>query len=269
MGVWNACFGCCFRKRYQGADLGLLNFQARGGASLDELIERSRVRREQLWQQIGILEPMILSSSYSQCPGPRWPAGRQAFRLIRTTPGNVVLTSDGLSDPFDDLSLDGNVNGFGLEFYLETPEDELKGGMHAVKQSWQFQLLYTVSQLAAGHGGIRAIMDDMRLLSTEAEGVQDAIPEQCRQFFVNSAGRVGALLGLIPNDDESVQVGPSFPTSLEGMPISDVLFVNIKLLTLQELQIITDRGAEGRQKLDSLFTGSTRLLSSLTRPSVV
>eukprot|EP00884_Botryococcus_braunii_P008888 jgi/Botrbrau1/17/Bobra.0022s0013.2 len=243
MGVWNACFGCCFRKRYQGADLGLLNFQARGGASLDELIERSRVRREQLWQQIGILEPMILSSSYSQCPGPRWPAGRQAFRLIRTTPGNVVLTSDGLSDPFDDLSL--------------------------VKQSWQFQLLYTVSQLAAGHGGIRAIMDDMRLLSTEAEGVQDAIPEQCRQFFVNSAGRVGALLGLIPNDDESVQVGPSFPTSLEGMPISDVLFVNIKLLTLQELQIITDRGAEGRQKLDSLFTGSTRLLSSLTRPSVV
>jgi hypothetical protein len=45
---------------------------------------------------------------------------------------------------------DGNVNGFGLEFYLETPEDELTGGMHAVKQSWQFQLLYTVSQLAAG-----------------------------------------------------------------------------------------------------------------------
>jgi hypothetical protein len=45
---------------------------------------------------------------------------------------------------------DGNVNGFGLEFFIETPAEELMGGMHEVKQSWQFQLLYTVSQLAAG-----------------------------------------------------------------------------------------------------------------------
>lgn len=28
----------------------------------------------------------------------------------------------------------------------------------------------------AGHGGIRGIMDDMTLLSTEAEGVNDTIP---------------------------------------------------------------------------------------------
>lgn len=58
------------------------------------------------------------------------------------------------------------------------------------------------------------------------------------------------------------------PSSLEGMPLTDVLFVNIKLLTLQELKLITERGAEGRQKLDQLFVGSTRLLSSLSRPSV-
>jgi hypothetical protein len=48
--------------------------------------------------------------------------------------------------------------------------------LHAAKASWQFQLLYTVAQLAAGHGGIRAIMDEMRLLSTEAEGVAGAMP---------------------------------------------------------------------------------------------
>lgn len=159
---------------------------------------------------------------------------------------------------------DGNVNGFGLEFYIETPEAELIGGMHEVKQSWQFQLLYTVSQLAAGpfilcnfmkqptkplaqlkledvgrgasgriirgpdtaiqldvnlslqkfpiagHGGIRAIMDDMRLLSTEAEGVQEAIPDSNRQGLVNSAGRVGALLGLKPHKDDVVQNGEAF-----------------------------------------------------------
>lgn len=59
----------------------------------------------------------------------------------------------------------------------------------------------------AGHGGIRAIMDDMRLLSTEAEGVQEAIPDPSRQGLVNPAGRVGALLGLKPHKDDVVQNG--------------------------------------------------------------
>ncbi len=45
---------------------------------------------------------------------------------------------------------DGNVNGFGLEFYIETPGSEIADTIHDVKKSWQFQLLYTVSQLAAG-----------------------------------------------------------------------------------------------------------------------
>ena len=45
---------------------------------------------------------------------------------------------------------DGNVNGFGLEFYIETPGDEIADTIHDVEKSWQFQLLYTVSQLAAG-----------------------------------------------------------------------------------------------------------------------
>lgn len=39
-------------------------------------------------------------------------------------------------------------------------------------------------------------MDDMKLLSTEAEGVNEAIPEEHRKALVNAAGRVGALLGL-------------------------------------------------------------------------
>jgi hypothetical protein len=39
-------------------------------------------------------------------------------------------------------------------------------------------------------------MDDMTLLSTEAEGVSDSIPEEYKASHVNAAGRVGALLGL-------------------------------------------------------------------------
>ena len=59
------------------------------------------------------------------------------------------------------------------------------------------------------------------------------------------------------------------PEFIQGMPLSDVRLVNIKLLTLEELQLITDQGAEGRRKLDSLLKGSDRLWSQLRRQSVV
>ena len=45
---------------------------------------------------------------------------------------------------------ESNVNGFGLEFYIETPAEEVGSSLSDIKKSWQFQLLYTVSQLAAG-----------------------------------------------------------------------------------------------------------------------
>ena len=42
------------------------------------------------------------------------------------------------------------MNGFGLEFFIETPAEEISSSLGDIKKSWQFQLLYTVSQLAAG-----------------------------------------------------------------------------------------------------------------------
>ena len=59
------------------------------------------------------------------------------------------------------------------------------------------------------------------------------------------------------------------PQKIETTPLTEVHLVNIKLLTLKELQLITEQGASGRQKLDSLFEGSSRLISSLARPSAV
>lgn len=52
------------------------------------------------------------------------------------------------------------------------------------------------------------------------------------------------------------------------MPLTDVLLVNIKLLTLPELKLITDAGAEGRRQLSEEFNGPSRLVSSLKRMSV-
>lgn len=53
------------------------------------------------------------------------------------------------------------------------------------------------------------------------------------------------------------------------MPLTDVRLVNIKLISVTELKLITDRGAEGRRKLAELFSGPDRLVSSLKRSSAV
>lgn len=245
--------------------------------SVDELVEQSMAARERLWRSLGSLEPFALSQTASSSGsnpagggllgGPKWPAGRQSFRVIHRANGNVMLVSDGLSDPFDDIQEgEGNVNGFGVEFFVETPGDEIAASLSEVKNSWQFQLLFTVAQLAAGHGGIRSIIDDMQLLSTEAEGVHDAIPEDYKRTHVNRAARVGALLGLT---DLQPAVAGGVPEKIDAMPLTDVRLVNIKLISVTELKLITDRGAEGRRKLAEMFAGEDRLVSSLRRSSVV
>ncbi|KAL4458846.1 hypothetical protein ABPG75_013711 [Micractinium tetrahymenae] len=270
-----ACLSCCGGDQHgNGGDqylqpLNLLQPQA-NSATVDELVEQSAAARERVWRSLGSLEPFALGQSpgsSSLMAGPKWPAVRQNFRVIHRPSGNVMIVSDGLSDPFNDIH-DGenNVNGFGLEFFIETPADEIGTSLSDIKKSWQFQLLYTVSQLAAGHGGISNIIDDMQLLSTEAEGVADAIPEEKRRALVNRAGRVGALLGLT---DTRLGAADYVPERIEGMPLTEVRLVNIKLITLTELKLITDRGAEGRRKLSELLAGEGRLVSSIERESVI
>ena len=101
---------CCGGGGYQNADTYLqpLNlFQPRTGASLEDLLEKSSKAREALWESLGSLEPLVLSHLVNPAlsGGPKWPALRQSFRLVRRPDGNVLLASDGLSDPFDDVTL--------------------------------------------------------------------------------------------------------------------------------------------------------------------
>lgn len=110
MGVGDLLCGCCGSNRYQNADTYLqpLNiFQPRSTASLEELLEKSSKAREQCWESLGGLEPLVLSHLVNPAlhGGPKWPALRQSFRLIKRPEETVVLVSDGLSDPFDDVTL--------------------------------------------------------------------------------------------------------------------------------------------------------------------
>jgi hypothetical protein len=47
------------------------------------------------------------------------------------------------------------------------------------------------------------------------------------------------MLVWLPASD--VYPSPQVPNKIEGMPLTDVLLVNIKLLSLAELKLITDQ----------------------------
>lgn len=197
------CFKCCGNSQPEhGADhvLQPLNlFNPRSQTSVESLIAATEAARLRVYSKLGSLQDFILSQAAggnALAAGPRWPSGSQKFRVIRRPGDTIMIVSDGLSDPFDDLQAEANVSGFGLEFFIETPASEVGSSPSELKLSWQFQLLYTVCSLAAGHGGIRSIIDDMELLSTEAEGVAEVVPPDARPALVNKASRVGALLGL-------------------------------------------------------------------------
>ena len=101
---------CCGSRGYQNADAYLqpLNiFQNRAPASLDDLLERSSKAREKCWESMGTLESLVLSHLVNPAlsGSPKWPALRQAFRVIRRANGTTMIVSDGLSDPFDDVTL--------------------------------------------------------------------------------------------------------------------------------------------------------------------
>ena len=102
-------FGCCLPNRNDDefSLQPLTLFQRTNTASMEEILEASSHAREECWQQIGTLEPLVLSHLVNPAlmGGPRWPAMRQAFRVVRRPNGNVIIASDGLSDPFDDISL--------------------------------------------------------------------------------------------------------------------------------------------------------------------
>ena len=74
---------------------------------MEELLQRSRRARDDLLKRLGSIEPLTLSqpASPSFAERPKWPALRQSFKLVRRPQDTVLLVSDGLSDPFDDVTL--------------------------------------------------------------------------------------------------------------------------------------------------------------------
>lgn len=221
--------------------------------SYESLLVQSSEARCGSWSRLGKVDEQVLSFLINPTlkGGPTWPSQHQAYRRIVRS-DSVILCSEGLSDPFEDQLGEGQ--GFGLEFYLETDDPKLRGDISNVKGTWQFDLIYQISNFAATHRQFRYLLDDMKLISTELYDVR--VPDHMRNDF----GRVGVLIG---------QQTPNIPEMIE-LPLGNIRFVSVKLLTLQELAFVTEFQAEARHKLDELFKQSrSHHISSLDRASAV
>lgn len=227
---------------------------------IDEHFKKSCELRDAFWNQVGTSDKDVIAPVINPAftGGPRWPSLRQAFKVVRCK-STTIIASDGLSDPYDQEDDDPPQecsNGLGLEFYSET-----FGDLQDVMQSWQFAIVYAVSQNAAHASNYRALLDDLGYISTELYDIP--VPDE----FKNADGRVGVFLGLpgklgLTGKDEVV-------LSLETIKI-----VNVKLLTLRELNFLVANGGEGRKKLADLFTNKADMkndaaVSDLSRKSVV
>lgn len=213
----------------------------------EELLQKIAQARDAAYGTLGKLEPDVLTFLLNPAftGGPRWPSLRQAWRIIHR-PGGTLLASDGLSDPFDDQ--DSPSIGFGLECIIETDEP-----LPRIPNSWLFHALVQVCQTAAGHGGLRELLDDMKLLSVELSG------EDMPDALVTADGSVGAMLG-VPSS--------TLPRLLQT-PAGDVHLVTVKLLLAEELEYVRQKGARGREELARRFARSGQEHLSRTRRAPV
>lgn len=197
--------------------------------------ERSVELRNEFWSKIGAVHPDVISHFINPAfmGGPAWPSLRQAFMKIDTPKGTIIAT-DGLSDPYSDFDTNENnqsYNGIGCEFYIEC--DEIIENIESLQTHWQFQLLYQMAQQAASNPNIGGILEEYTYLSTELYDTQ------APDAFVNADGRVGALIGL---------PSPVVPSKLQ-LSLENIRVVNVKLLTLAELEYIVKNGEVGRMEV--------------------
>jgi hypothetical protein len=222
----------------------------------EQHFQKSAEKRELFWKNRGNLDPYVIAHiiNPSFMGGPTWPSLRQAFVTI-DTPTCTIIASDGLSDPYSDYDSNPKnqpYNGLGFEVYMESPEKITDHEL--LKKSWQFNLVYQMSQFAAGNGNLINMLQEYTYISTELYDIP--APEN----FLNEDGRVGVLLGLKNND---------VPKQLK-LSIETILMVNVKLLTLAEIKYIIQNGEAGRNKIaEKLLAGKNPGYSYLDRPSVV
>lgn len=229
--------------------------------------EAGCARLDRHWQTVGQVENDVLGYmiSPSFMGGSQWPSTRQAYRVVRRD-GSILLASDGLSDPFDDV--EGAGNGFEMELFIESPDFSTEvrgtpGDVSPLSGSWAFDVLRTVASTVADAGGIGPQLGRFGVLSLELPGVSQSscMGDQVPAHFVTEDDCLGVLVG---------GPAPDFPTCIEDMPLSPVHLVPVVLITAAELEYVRAGGGQARNDLvQRLQAAGHGHVSALGRDSVV
>ena len=160
-----------------------------------------------------------------------WPDLRLSYRRILTE-DSVIIATDGLSDEFSDSELPDN--GLEIELYIEMNDPEfIKMSLAQLGETWVFGLLNQAALNAVKQGNYKNLTNEVGVFSFEYYDV--GVPEE----YISSEGTVGALIGM-----QSKKV--PFQTKLT---VSEVLFLSVTLLKLEELQYILKYGDVGRKEI--------------------
>ncbi|MCG8294147.1 suppressor of fused domain protein [Pseudomonas entomophila] len=219
------------------------------------------------WQTVGNVEQDVLGHAISPSlmGGPHWPSTRQAYRVVRRE-RSILLASDGLSDPFDDV--EGAGNGFELELFVESadfPETVYgkTGDVSPFMGSWAFDVVRTVADTVADAGGINHRLERFGVLSFELPGVSESpcMKGQLPAHFVTEDDCLGVLVG---------GPAPDFSTHLADMPLSPVTLVPVVVITAAELDYVRNGGGQARMDLvERLQAAGHGHVSNLQRESVI
>lgn len=233
----------------------------------DSFFEESCVKRDRFWENVGTVESDVLSHLISPTftGGPHWPTTRQAYRIIRRE-GSIIIATDGLSDPFQDVC--GGGNGFESELFIETPDIDPDhagepGDITGISKSWAFELIQNVAGTIAGAGGINDRLDRFTVLSIEIPGVSQShsVATQMPKRFITQDDCIGIMIGA-PK--------PDFPSEIADMPLSPVRIVPVTIMTAAELEHVRTSGPEARITLAAkLLEHGAGHIASFTRPDVL
>lgn len=200
--------------------------------------------REAYWNKVGVSDPELFG--YAICPElkghPAWPTQRQSFRIVRTE-NSMIIASEGLSDPFAAFRGPTDVNGYGLEVFIElhqwnkTDADRLRAG-------WAYKAIEQFARLCAHGGGMLDVFDEHGVVSLD-------LPSNCvpPEWIVEGiAEPAGALVNL--------PVPPGRGEMTEA-PLSPIRVVPLTLIFPEELEDCVVGGASERRGLanDLLTTG--------------
>ncbi len=186
---------------------------------------------------------------------------RQAYRVV-WRPSSIVVTTDGLADPFRDDAPRGA--GFEMELFVETaslPFDLMaQSSVDAFKHYWPFAVVEKVADLVADVGGVRADLDDLEVISAELPGLAEhsAVKGQIPDRFIAEGGTLGVLIGA-SGEIPDFSLPPAVP----------IRFASIVLLTAAELEHIRIHENSGRERVLAHLAATTGHLCDLNRTSAV